>query len=60
MIQITKWLNPKDETWFKGTYITTYEWLIIQKERIAKITGKASTIRTNSEGYKAVFRKRLK
>ena len=60
MIQITKWLDPEDETWYRGTYITTYEWLIIQKKRIAKITGKASTIRTNPEGYKAVFRKRLK
>ena len=60
MIQITKWLYPDEETWYRGTYITVFEWLMIQKERIAKITGKASTIRTNPEGYKAVFRKRLK
>ena len=60
MIQITKWLNPEDETWYKGTYITALEWLMIQKERIAKLTGKNTIIRTNSEGYKAIFRKRIK
>ena len=56
MIQITKWLNPDDETWYKGTYITVLEWLMIEKEHIAKLTGKTATIRTNSEGFKAIFR----
>ena len=60
MIQITKWLNPEDETWYKGTYITVLEWLMIEKEHISKLTSKTETIRTNSEGYKAIFRKRIK
>ena len=60
MIQITKWLNPKDRTWHKGTYITILEWLIIQKEHIANLTGKITTIRTNPEGAKAIFRKIIK
>ncbi len=60
MIQITKWLDPEDETWFRGVYITTCEWLMIEKERIAKLTGKTTTIRTNSEGAKAIFRQRIK
>ena len=60
MIQITKWLNPDEETWFKGTYITNLEWLMIEKEHIAKLTGKTTIIRTNPEGYKAIFRKRIK
>ena len=60
MIQITKWLNPEEETWYRGTYITVLEWLMIEKERIAELTGKATTIRTNPEGYKAIFRKRIK
>ena len=60
MIQITKWLNPDDETWFRGTYITNLEWLMIEKEHIANITGKTTTIRTNAEGAKAIFRKRIK
>ena len=60
MIQITKWLDPDDETWFRGTYITNSEWLMIEKEHIAKLTGKITTIRTNSEGAKALFRKRIK
>ena len=60
MIQITKWLNPEDETWYKGNYITVLEWLMIEKEHIAKFTGKTTTIRTNSEGAKAVFRQRIK
>ena len=34
MIQITKWLNPDDETWYRGTYITVLEWLMIEKESI--------------------------
>ena len=60
MIQITKWLNPDDETWYKGKYITVLEWLIIEKDYIAKLTGKITTIRTNSDGAKAIFRKRIK
>ena len=60
MIQITKWLNPDDETWYRGTYITVREWLMIEKEHITRLTGKITTIRTNSEGAKAVFRKRIK
>ena len=38
MIQITKWLDPNDETWFKGVYITTGEWLMIEKQRLSKLT----------------------
>ena len=60
MIQITKWLNPEDETWYRGTYITVLEWLMIEKESISRLTGKTTTIRTNEEGAKAVFRKRIK
>ena len=60
MIQITKWLNPDEETWYRGTYITVLEWLMIEKESISRLTGKTTTIRTNSEGAKAVFRQRIK
>ena len=60
MIQITKWLNPEDETWYRGTYITVLEWLMIEKESISRLTGKTTTIRTNEEGAKAIFRKRIK
>ena len=60
MIQITKWLNPEEETWYRGTYITVLEWLMIEKEKIARITGKNTIIKTNPEGAKAVFRKRIK
>ena len=60
MIQITKWLDPNEETWCKETYITNFEWLMIQKEHISKLTGKKVIIETNSEGEKAIFRKRIK
>ena len=60
MIQITKWLNPEDETWYRGNYITVLEWLLIEKEKITRLTGKITTVRTNSEGAKAVFRQRIK
>ena len=60
MIQITKWLDPDDETWYRGTYITVLEWLMIEKESISRLTGKITTIRTNLEGAKAIFRKRIK
>ena len=60
MIQITKWLDPNDETWYRGTYITVLEWLMIEKEHISNLTGKDTTIRTNPEGHKAIFRKRIK
>ena len=40
MIQITKWIAPNEETWYKGTFITNLEWLMIEKERLNKHTGK--------------------
>ena len=60
MIQITKWLEPNENTWYQGTYITVYEWLMIQKEHLANLTGKKVVIKTDSKGYKAIFRERLK
>tara|TARA_R100001082_G_C4274146_1_gene121058 strand:+ start:334 stop:522 length:189 start_codon:yes stop_codon:yes gene_type:complete len=60
MIQITKWLDPNDETWYKGKYITTYEWLMIEKERLFKLTNKQVVIETNSDGAKAIFREKIK
>ena len=60
MIQITKWLEPNENTWYQGTYITVYEWLMIQKEHLANLTGKKVVIKTDSKGYKAVFREKLK
>ena len=60
MIQITKWLDPNDETWYKGTYITTREWLMIEKERLSKITKKRVVINTDPNGAKAIFREKLK
>jgi hypothetical protein len=60
MIQITKWLNPEEDTWYRGTYITTREWLIIEKDRLEKLTNKRVVIQTDSEGAKAIFRERIK
>ena len=60
MIQITKWINPDDTTWYSGIYITNLEWLIIEKERLSKITKKKVIIKSNSNGYKAIFRERIK
>ena len=60
MIQITKWLNPNEETWHKKAYITNLEWLIIEKEHLADRTGKRVIIKTNSKGHKAIFRERIK
>jgi|TARA_Y100000310_G_C20038457_1_gene515053 hypothetical protein len=60
MIQITKWLEPNEETWYQGTYITNFEWLMIEKERLADLTGKKVIIKTNSKGDKAIFRERIK
>ena len=60
MIQITKWLIPDEETWYQGTYITVLEWLIIQKEHLANLTSKKVIIKTDSKGYKAIFREKLK
>ena len=60
MIQITKWINPDEETWYQETYITNLEWLMIQKEHLSKLTSKKVVIKTDSKGYKAVFRGRIK
>tara|TARA_R100001594_G_scaffold97288_1_gene131519 strand:- start:4636 stop:4824 length:189 start_codon:yes stop_codon:yes gene_type:complete len=60
MIQITKWLDPEDETWYKGTHITTREWLMIEKDRLEKITNKRVVIRTDPDGSKAIFREKIK
>ena len=60
MIQITKWLDPNDETWFKGVYITTGEWLMIEKQRLSRLTKKRVVINTDPNGAKAIFRERIK
>tara|TARA_R100000458_G_scaffold18800_1_gene16422 strand:+ start:255 stop:443 length:189 start_codon:yes stop_codon:yes gene_type:complete len=60
MIQVTVWLNPEDETWFKGKYITTLEWMLIEKERISKAINKRVVIETDEQGYKAIFREKLR
>ena len=60
MIQITKWIDPDDTTWYDGTYITNLEWLMIEKQRLEKIVLKKIVIKTNSNGYKAIFRERIK
>ena len=60
MIQITKWIDPNEETWYKGTYITNFEWLMIEKERLSDLTSKKVIIKTNSKGNKAIYRERLK
>ena len=60
MIQITKWINPDEETWYQETYITNLEWLMIQKEHLSNLTGKKVVIKTDSKGYKAVFRSKIK
>ena len=60
MIQITKWLEPNEETFYRGTYITNYEWLTIEKERLSDLTSKKVVIKTNSKGYKAIYREKLK
>jgi hypothetical protein len=60
MIRITKWIDPDEETWYRKTYITNFEWLMIEKERLAKVTKKKVIIKTNSQGYKAIYRERIK
>ena len=60
MIQITKWIVPSEDTWYRGTYITNLEWLMIEKERLADITGKKIIIKSDLKGNKAIFRERLK
>ena len=60
MIQITKWINPDEETWHQETYITNLEWLMIQKEHLSKLTGKKVIINTDSKGYQAIFRDKHK
>ena len=60
MIQITKWINPDEETWYQGTYFTVLEWLMIEKEHLTNITGKKVIIKTDSKGNKAIFREKLK
>ena len=60
MIQITKWLVPDEQTWYQGAYITNLEWLTIEKEHLADLTGKKVIIKTDSKGRKAVFRERIK
>ena len=59
MLQITKWLDPNQQTWYNNAFITNLEWLIIEKERLHNLTGKKVVIKT-SEGKKAIFREKLK
>ena len=60
MIQITKWLVSDEQTWYQGTYITNLEWLMIEKQYLANLTGKKVIIKTDSKGRKAIFREKIK
>ena len=51
---------PDEETWYQGTYITNLEWLMIEKQYLANLTGKKVIIKTDSKGRKAIFRERIK
>ena len=62
MIQITQWIDPDDKVWCnkqKG-YIDTRQWLDMESERIRVKKHCRVTIKTNDEGYQAIFREKLK
>ncbi|MBC8294591.1 MAG: hypothetical protein H8E55_02155 [Pelagibacterales bacterium] len=59
-LQITKWINPNDEIWFQGKYITNREWLIIEKARIEKVFSKKVIICKNETKEESIWREKLK
>ena len=59
-IQITKYIDPDGEIWYKGGYITNKQWLTIEQERLTKQFNKKIVIDTNHEGYQAIWREKLK
>ena len=62
MIQITKWLDPKDITWCNNRklFITTRQWLEDEQIRLTEKTGVRIVIETDSDGGQAIFRDKLK
>ena len=60
MIQITKWLNPDEYTWYDGQFIKVKEWLVLESGEVELATGKKTIIKTDDEGGQAIFREKIK
>ena len=58
MIQITDWLDPKEELFERDKVITNEEWLEQEAILLAKKSGRYTTIKTNEEGQKALFKQK--
>ena len=59
-LQITKYIDPEGEIWYKGKYITNKKWLLIEKKRLTKQIDKKIVIHIGSDGYQAIWREKLK
>ena len=60
MIQVTKWINPKEYTWYKGRFVKNKDWLVYTKVEIAKELGVSVYIESDGTGAQALFREKLK
>ena len=62
MIQITLWINPEHKTWCnkRKNFITCKVWLDEEALRIERKKKCAVVIKTDNDGYQAIFRERLK
>ena len=56
MIQITKWIDPDENIWHQGRYVTAREWVIVEADRIKRDTGLDTHIKSNNEGFLSIYR----
>tara|TARA_R100000152_G_C6782089_1_gene218332 strand:+ start:6964 stop:7170 length:207 start_codon:yes stop_codon:yes gene_type:complete len=58
MIQITDWLDPKEELFQGDQIVTNEEWLESEAILLAKKSGRYTTIKTNDKGHIALFKQK--
>ena len=56
MIQITKWIDPDENIWYRDRYVSGREWVIVEASRIKKSTGLDTHIKNNNEGFLSIYR----
>ena len=59
MIQVTRWLDPEELVYHKGTYIKTKIWIQIEANRISKDVGIKTYVREIGSQL-AIFREKIR
>ncbi len=59
MIQVTRWIDPEELVFHKGTYIKAKIWIYIEASRISKDAGVKTYVREIGDQL-SIFREKLR